>query len=173
MAHEDAISIDARGARENATSTSRRPSWFFLKSFERAVTSIDAEMLSFLGRGKPSDPPPEPSPAPDPPPASSAPPPPSAPPDFSDAKAVTIELVAELEGHDDRVWGMQWEPRGRCLASTSSDKTCRLWSQSAAAGGNWVTVAELEGVHNRTVRQVSWSPCGARARARRRRRRLP
>jgi WD40 repeat protein len=79
---------------------------------------------------------------------------------------VTIELVAELEGHDDRVWGMQWEPRGRCLASTSSDKTCRLWSQSAAAGGNWVTVAELEGVHNRTVRQVSWSPCGARARAR-------
>jgi WD40 repeat protein len=132
----------------------------------RAVTSIDAEMLSFLGRGKPSDPPPEPSPAPDPPPASSAPPPPSAPPDFSDAKAVTIELVAELEGHDDRVWGMQWEPRGRCLASTSSDKTCRLWSQSAAAGGNWVTVAELEGVHNRTVRQVSWSPCGARARAR-------
>ena len=47
-------------------------------------------MLSFLGRGKPSDPPPEPSPAPDPPPASSAPPPPSAPPDFSDAKAVTI-----------------------------------------------------------------------------------
>ena len=54
-----------------------------------------------------------------------------------------------------------WEPQGRSLATCSSDKTVRLWAPSRAAGGAWVTVAELEGVHNRTVRSVAWSPCGA------------
>ncbi len=68
-----------------------------------------------------------------------------------------------LETYDPEIvdaWCVAWEPHGRFLATCSSDKTARLWAPSAAAGGAWVTVAELEGVHTRTVRHVSWSPCG-------------
>ena len=84
--------------------------------------------------------------------------------DLSEASSVSITLEATLEGHTDRAWCVAWEPRGRFLATCSSDRTARLWAPSRAAGGAWVTVAELEGVHNRTVRSVAWSPCGTSAR---------
>ena len=129
-----------------------------------------APMLSFLGRGRggnadvpsPSAPPPDVQQPPQPP----QPQPPSAPStpvvnDFSTAGEMEIVHLATLEGHTDRVWCCAWEPHGRTLATCSSDKTVRLWAPSRAAGGAWVTVAELEGVHNRTVRTVAWSPCGA------------
>jgi WD40 repeat protein len=75
--------------------------------------------------------------------------------------ALEVVAVATLAGHSDRVWCAAWEPHGRALATCSSDKTVRLWAPSAAAGGAWVTVAELDSVHSRTVRSVAWSPCGA------------
>ena len=84
--------------------------------------------------------------------------------DLSEASSVSITLEATLEGHTDRAWCVAWEPQGRFLATCSSDRTARLWAPSRAAGGAWVTVAELEGVHNRTVRSVAWSPCGTSAR---------
>lgn len=77
-----------------------------------------------------------------------------------DGASIEIVHEATLQGHTDRVWCVAWEPNGRSLATCSSDKTVRLWAPSRAAGGAWVTVAELEGVHNRTVRTVAWSPCG-------------
>jgi WD40 repeat protein len=86
---------------------------------------------------------------------------------LADAERVTLRCEAVLEGHgaDEvgvaRVWHCAWDPAGKTLATCSSDKTCRIWAKSAAAGNSWVTVAELEGVHSRTVRQAAWSPCGA------------
>lgn len=80
--------------------------------------------------------------------------------DLSSASKVSITLAATLQGHTDRAWCVAWEPHGRFLATCSSDQTARLWAPSNAAGGAWVTVVELEGVHNRTVRYVAWSPCG-------------
>ena len=116
-------------------------------------------MLSFLGRGKGGGESGGVGSASDP---SSAAPRPDAPAsNLAGADAVEISLQATLEGHTDRVWCVAWEPQGRSLATCSSDKTVRLWAPSRAAGGAWVTVAELEGVHNRTVRSVAWSPCGA------------
>ena len=79
---------------------------------------------------------------------------------LDDGAAIEIVHEATLEGHTAQVWCVAWEPHGRSLATCSSDKTVRLWAPSRAAGGAWVTVAELEGVHNRTVRTVAWSPCG-------------
>ena len=75
---------------------------------------------------------------------------------------VDVALEATLRGHGDghKVWHAAWAPHGRTLATCSSDTSARLWERSAAAGGAWVTVAELEGVHTRTVRTVAWSPCG-------------
>jgi WD40 repeat protein len=86
---------------------------------------------------------------------------------LANAERVTLRCEAILEGHgaDEvgvaRVWHCAWDPAGKTLATCSSDKTCRIWAKSAAAGNSWVTVAELEGVHSRTVRQAAWSPCGA------------
>jgi WD40 repeat protein len=111
-------------------------------------------MLSFLGRGASGGEE-----------GASAPRPPShedASVDLASAPALDLTLEATLSGHTDRVWSVAWEPQGRTLATCSSDKTVRLWAPSRAAGGAWVTVAELEGVHTRTVRQVAWSPCGTR-----------
>ncbi len=70
------------------------------------------------------------------------------------------EGLAVLTGHE-RVdsWAAS-DVYKRQVVTASFDKTARLWAPSAAAGGAWVTVAELEGVHTRTVRHVSWSPCG-------------
>jgi WD40 repeat protein len=109
-------------------------------------------MLSFLGRGGASE---KDAADMDAEPSTS---------DLSDASSVSITLEATLEGHTDRAWCVAWEPQGRFLATCSSDRTARLWAPSRAAGGAWVTVAELEGVHNRTVRSVAWSPCGTSAR---------
>ena len=120
------------------------------------LTQPKAPMLSFLGRGKGGE----------------APEPSSQPMDTSEvslanAERVTLRCEAILEGHgaDEvgvaRVWHCAWDPAGKTLATCSSDKTCRIWAKSAAAGNSWVTVAELEGVHSRTVRQAAWSPCGA------------
>ena len=122
------------------------------KDWHDTVRRARGTMLSFLGRGESSgkdaaDMDAEPSTS-----------------DLSEASSVSITLEATLEGHTDRAWCVAWEPQGRFLATCSSDRTARLWAPSRAAGGAWVTVAELEGVHNRTVRSVAWSPCGTSAR---------
>ena len=123
------------------------------KSLRQAHTVPRAgHMLSFLGRGGASE---KDAADMDAEPSTS---------DLSDASSVSITLEATLEGHTDRAWCVAWEPQGRFLATCSSDRTARLWAPSRAAGGAWVTVAELEGVHNRTVRSVAWSPCGTSAR---------
>ncbi|CAJ0823090.1 14358_t:CDS:2, partial [Entrophospora sp. SA101] len=60
------------------------------------------------------------------------------------------------------------ELQGNILASCSSDKTIRLWALQKQHGeknndddlSHWTCVNVLEGVHNRTIRSVSWSPNG-------------
>ncbi|GFR50089.1 hypothetical protein Agub_g12234, partial [Astrephomene gubernaculifera] len=41
----------------------------------------------------------------------------------------SLELVACLPGHHDRVWSIAWSPRGDMLASCSADKTVRIWTR--------------------------------------------
>eukprot|EP00298_Acanthocystis_sp_HF-20_P006265 c16176_g1_i1.p1 GENE.c16176_g1_i1~~c16176_g1_i1.p1 ORF type:complete len:351 (-),score=165.93 c16176_g1_i1:29-1048(-) len=62
-----------------------------------------------------------------------------------------------LEGHSDVVWSLAWSPSGNHLASSSADKTIRIWGLK---GDNWVCIETIDGVHSRTVRSVCWSPCG-------------
>ena len=38
-----------------------------------------------------------------------------------------MELVGTLEGHEDRVWHVSWDPQGTYLASCSGDKTVKIW----------------------------------------------
>ncbi|MEM9806627.1 MAG: AAA-like domain-containing protein, partial [Cyanobacteria bacterium P01_D01_bin.56] len=58
-----------------------------------------------------------------------------------------------LEGHQDRVWNIQFSPDGRQLASTSWDNTVKLWTSS----GTLVTT--LQG-HNAGTWSIAFSPDG-------------
>ncbi|CAH1783992.1 unnamed protein product [Owenia fusiformis] len=70
---------------------------------------------------------------------------------------ISLQSIAELEAHSDRVWSVSWNPSGTLLASCGGDKTVRLWGKE---GENWVCKYRLEDGHQRTVRSVGWSPCG-------------
>ncbi|ORX55168.1 WD40 repeat-like protein [Hesseltinella vesiculosa] len=72
-----------------------------------------------------------------------------------------LELVATLEGHQDRVWQASWHPTKTVLATCSGDKTVRLWAPiSQNDFSTWQCIDTLEGAHKRTVRSVAWSPHG-------------
>eukprot|EP01100_Stratorugosa_tubuloviscum_P012611 TRINITY_DN602_c1_g1_i1.p1 TRINITY_DN602_c1_g1~~TRINITY_DN602_c1_g1_i1.p1 ORF type:complete len:328 (-),score=145.27 TRINITY_DN602_c1_g1_i1:18-1001(-) len=69
----------------------------------------------------------------------------------------SLEKIATLQGHTDRIWNLAWSPSGSILASCGGDKTIRLWAFEV---NQWVCKAILEDSHQRTIRRVAWSPCG-------------
>nr|QSX72229.1 cytosolic iron-sulfur assembly component 1 [Halisarca dujardinii] len=71
--------------------------------------------------------------------------------------SASLECIATLEGHKERVWNVSWNPSGSLLASCGGDKTIRLWGLE---GDGYVCKGILGDGHQRTVRSVSWSPCG-------------
>jgi WD40 repeat protein len=87
-----------------------------------------------------------------------------------------ISLEETLLAHDDRVWSIAFEPnRNELLATCSSDKTVKIWKRreekkiiiddgdfdgKAKKKVSFRCACTLDGVHERTIRSVSWSPCG-------------
>lgn len=82
-----------------------------------------------------------------------------------------LHLLAELEGHTSRAWHLAWNPRMPILASCSGDKDVRLHAYSFVSttspdgpSSSKHPAFNLREViptgHQRTVRQVAWSPDG-------------
>lgn len=68
-----------------------------------------------------------------------------------------MELVMKLDGHSDRVWCVSFHNAGNLIASCSSDKTLKIWDPN-----NGQLKTTLSGGHQRSIRQVSWSPNSAK-----------
>ncbi|SNX86970.1 probable Probable cytosolic iron-sulfur protein assembly protein 1 [Melanopsichium pennsylvanicum] len=83
----------------------------------------------------------------------------------------SLHLLADLQGHSSRAWHLAWNPRMPILASCSGDKDVRLYAYSfvstTASSGPSSSRQPLFNLreviptgHQRTVRQVAWSPDG-------------
>ncbi|KAH7098661.1 WD40 repeat-like protein [Auriculariales sp. MPI-PUGE-AT-0066] len=75
----------------------------------------------------------------------------------------TITPVTVLEGHDDRVWDVAWNPSQPLLASCSADRTIRIASLlllARASPSDFTNVSQIPTGHKRTVRSLAWSPSG-------------
>jgi len=64
-----------------------------------------------------------------------------------------------LQAHEDYCWSLAWSPDGKLLASCGSDKTIRIWNQRMG-DEQWVCRQIIDGVPERTIRCVSFSPMG-------------
>ncbi|THH12791.1 hypothetical protein EW146_g7362 [Bondarzewia mesenterica] len=70
--------------------------------------------------------------------------------------------VADLTGHDDRVWHVAWNPTKPLLATCSADKTVRLYSYTSAPDSvpTFSLHTSISTGHSKTVRALAWSPSG-------------
>ncbi|PIA13918.1 WD40 repeat-like protein [Coemansia reversa NRRL 1564] len=102
-----------------------------------------------------------------------------------------LKLVAELVGHEDRVWQVSWDAAGTRLASCSSDKSARIWGPIAqsqfftgeiaeaeaamevdidtsdrdehrSTSDTWQCLETIDNAHKRTVRSVAFEPTQGR-----------
>jgi GTPase SAR1 family protein len=70
----------------------------------------------------------------------------------AETRPVGFDLLQVLRGHDDVVLRLTWAPDGKTLASTSVDRTIRLWDSKTG---------KLEKVlsgHHEGVNEVAWGP---------------
>ncbi|KAJ3412009.1 hypothetical protein HDV05_001390 [Chytridiales sp. JEL 0842] len=72
----------------------------------------------------------------------------------------SLQLVAELKGHNERVWSVSWHPKSMLLASCSGDKSIRIWKMGSDLT-SWTCVNVLDDAHKRTIRSVAFSPSGS------------
>ena len=66
----------------------------------------------------------------------------------------TGNVVGMLTGHVDAVYGVDWSPDGRRIATSSNDNKIRIWSADT-----FEPLLTLEG-HDSYVHDVAWSPDG-------------
>jgi len=64
-------------------------------------------------------------------------------------------------GHEDRAWGVAWNPTKPLIATCSADRTVRLYYYTSSPAAPAFTLhASIPTGHTKTVRAVAWSPSG-------------
>ncbi|KAH7910680.1 WD40-repeat-containing domain protein, partial [Hygrophoropsis aurantiaca] len=72
-----------------------------------------------------------------------------------------LQLVADLQGHDERAWQIAWNPAEPLLASCSADKSVRLYNyQGSNESLKFSHIHTIPTGHTKTVRSIAWSPSG-------------
>ena len=69
-----------------------------------------------------------------------------------------LTKICSLQAHEDQAWCVTWNPTGTLLASAGTDKAIKIWAPGPS--DEWVCKCVLGDAHTRTVRSLSWSPCG-------------
>jgi WD40 repeat protein len=70
------------------------------------------------------------------------------------------EQIGVLEGHKDRVWSVAVHPRLPLVATSSADKTARIYALKSSGTDMFPFIQALEDSHQRSVRSVAWKPVG-------------
>ena len=82
---------------------------------------------------------------------------------MTDCRDLTIELLATISGHTDRVWSLAWHPFLPLLTSCSADQTLRLAHFSRSLqfpASSRLISSDNASAHTRTIRHLSWHPNG-------------
>jgi len=70
-----------------------------------------------------------------------------------------LTLVADLPAHEECCWNVAWSHDGKLLASCGTDKAINIWNLRSS-DQKWVCRQTIDGVHERTIRCVSFNPLG-------------
>jgi len=79
----------------------------------------------------------------------------------SNSESYRLECIAELRGHEERVWHVAWNPVKPLLATCSADKTVRIYVYKRSAETvEFIHIHTLSTGHSRTIRALAWNPQG-------------
>lgn len=71
-----------------------------------------------------------------------------------------------LDSHNSTVWSASFSPSGEYIATGSDDRTVRVWKNCShsmlpdVVPSSWKCVSVIQGYHNRTIYDLSWSAKG-------------
>mmetsp|Transcript_16998 Transcript_16998/g.31845 ORF Transcript_16998/g.31845 Transcript_16998/m.31845 type:complete len:542 (-) Transcript_16998:44-1669(-) len=73
---------------------------------------------------------------------------------------VTTGQPAQLRAHTAEIRAVAWSPQGQQIATSSQDKTARVWREIDSALNKWILVSTIR-EHSAVVLSVAWSPDGS------------
>ena len=83
-----------------------------------------------------------------------------------------LKILSSVQDHSGKVWSVAWNPKGSLVASCGQDKTVNIYHildsknrvvDVLPADGEGLSlglIAKLGDTHQKTIRDVAWSPCG-------------